>query len=107
MNSPSPETGPAVPEIPVFSVFSNGSEYRDWVGRNCDRCSVCGARDYGPSACELETALSMASMLDGTIPVSLGVEFGAVQSKDFPEYYDLPGRCPKFAPAPPEQEKKS
>ena len=61
-----------------FSVFSNGSEYRDWTARNCDRCSVCGPRDFGPSKCALETALSMASMLDGNIPVSLGVEFGAV-----------------------------
>ena len=81
-----------------FHAFSNGSEYGNWRDENCALCvhDAALAADAKPPTCPLALALGLAYFDDGTIPVALGVEYGAVQSKDFPECYWMPRQCGRF-----------
>jgi len=81
----------------TFRAFSNGSDYSDWKFDNYDRCVLDAAlaEQAKPAECPLAAALIKGYCTDGTIPVVLGVEYGAVQSERFPECYRLPYDCPK------------
>jgi len=64
-----------------FRPFSNGTEYQDWLDRNCDRCQrrkLDG--DYIPKRgnCKLENALSYACVCDGTIPQDVAEQIGVI-----------------------------
>ncbi len=50
--------------------FSCGSQYADWVAANCEECAKASEwyRDGKPAfTCDLEAALSHASIGDGTV----------------------------------------
>ena len=59
--------------------FSNGSQYMDWMGANCDRCTK-GYRERPDgewdTRCDILNALSEANWDDGTIPPSIAVRMG-------------------------------
>lgn len=42
--------------------FSNGTQFMDWIARNCDRCSRCKVNEHGEDAteCDLWDALQAA-----------------------------------------------
>lgn len=52
--------------------FSNGSEFREWTDRNCHGC----ARFTAPPSCELERALALGYIGDGTIPLAIAIRLG-------------------------------
>jgi len=58
--------------------FSNGTQYMDWVGANCDRCTK-GAHRLGPDAlpdCEIELALGEALCGDGSVTDEIAWRMG-------------------------------
>ena len=66
--------------------FSNGGEYRNWVGLNCKGCNKSWFNDErNRSSCNIERALDDADSFDGTIRK---------------EYYDRmgdgSGQCPEL-----------
>ena len=58
--------------------FSSGSQFQDWVGANCDRCTK-GAHRLGADAlpdCEIELALGEAYIGDGNITDEIAARLG-------------------------------
>ena len=53
--------------------FSSGTEYAEWVAANCDRCKY-GFDDW--YNCEIQIALDMAYLDDGTIPGYIAAAIG-------------------------------
>lgn len=66
-----------------FSPFSNGFEFRMWLGHNCQRGKGC--RNYKPNAsssrhgCPIECALALASCSDGEIKAAIGLRGGLLE----------------------------
>ena len=46
-------------------IFSSGSQYGDWVGSNCERCTKYDVNDL--PTCEIDEAIGMAYMGDGMV----------------------------------------
>jgi hypothetical protein len=63
-----------------FAPFSNGFEFRMWLGNNCERGAGC--RSYNPNAsssrhgCPIECALALASCSTGTVKAKIGLRGG-------------------------------
>ena len=65
-------------EIETVRPFDNGSQYADWTGSNCDRCTQ-GVHRLGPDAwytCALEEALATACFGDGEITLDIAKRIG-------------------------------
>lgn len=77
-----------------FSPFSNGSEYRYWKERNCERCTKDYDSKTGKSHCPLEEAIAQAAAGDGTIPRAIADRIGVVA-----ESYAHLGACKELEPA--------
>lgn len=57
-------------KLPRFAVFPNGTSHMIWMERNCDRCVKRydeAKHTKGVSECDIENAISIASVLDGTL----------------------------------------
>lgn len=74
--------------------FSNGSQFSDWEDRNCWRCKKSyhnnppGKREDGydmPYNCELDEAITVAYLGDGTLSEEQGKRIGYTES-DPPHY---------------------
>lgn len=50
------------------SIFSNGSQYMDWMDRNCCECAK--------EVCEYQRAISVAAIDDGTISNEIAKRMG-------------------------------
>jgi len=58
--------------------FSGGSQCRNWISSNCDRCAK-GAHRLGPDAlpdCEIELAIGEAYFDDGNITDTIAARMG-------------------------------
>lgn len=63
--------------------FSSGSQYADWTGCNCDRCTK-GAARLGPDAlptCEIELALGEAYFGSGKVSAEIAQRMGHTDHK--------------------------
>lgn len=66
-----------------FAPFSNGHEFRMFLGRNCQHGQGC--RSYNPNAgtsrdgCPMEVALSVAACFDGEIKAKHGLRCGILE----------------------------
>lgn len=58
--------------------FSQGTQYLDWNCANCCTCARYNVKDgeVVEPVCELEEALSLACVLDGTIEPEIAVRLG-------------------------------
>jgi len=61
-----------------FRPFANGSQWMDWEGANCARCtkSEMDADGLWPLRCEVLRALLEAQMGDGTVSEEMGARMG-------------------------------
>lgn len=91
--------------IPDFSLFPNGTGYRLWNERNCARCLKRFDETKhltGASECDIETAIALASALDGTLlhcgqtPVNKADAIARRLHWDGRSY--LQHDCPEFVP---------
>jgi hypothetical protein len=67
--------------------FYCGSQFGDWIDRNCSRCSKYDP-DEATGECEIDDALGMAYLGDGEISEEIARRMGydeAVYSWDCPE----------------------
>lgn len=55
--------------------FSNGSQYDDWEGSNCDRCTK-GTEAEGRFTCPIRDALFMAFWDDGRVTPEIAQRMG-------------------------------
>ena len=65
--------------------FSNGSEYVDWLSRNCYRCSL-------ETGCPMRRGLQAAYYGDGRLPLELAHRIG-VDAPPRDGWVDLALRC--------------
>lgn len=87
-----------------FRPFSNGEEFRMWLGGNCQRGHR-GCRHYNPDAessrhgCPIEVALAKASIFDGTIPAKTALRGGFLDAGPRGQLVrpdDWDGQCPEY-----------
>lgn len=62
----------------TMTPFSKGSQYADWQDMNCCRCVKYVASNQEDQCCPIEWVLSIASIGDGTIPLSIARRMHAV-----------------------------
>lgn len=74
------------------SPFSNGSEWRHWRSQNCDQCRKDFDEEKGRTYCDIEMALALACVDDGTIPADIAKRSGLDQP------WDSRPLCPEFEP---------
>ena len=55
--------------------FHCGSQFMDWIDRNCYRCAK-GIMDPAPYPCELQEALDEAAALDGSLAEDIAKRIG-------------------------------
>ena len=55
--------------------FSNGGQFMDWCASNCDRC-VLGNANRESGACDIEQALALAYLDDGTVSEDIARRMG-------------------------------
>jgi hypothetical protein len=55
-------------------IFSCGTQYADWVGSNCERCTKYDANDL--PTCEIDEAIGMAYMDDGKVTEEIAIRAG-------------------------------
>ena len=83
-----------------WSIFPNGTSFMMWRDRNCDRCKKGYNEDKHPSGqnhdCPIEQAISVASMLDGTLQPENREEIARRLKWDGETY--LEHDCPEFDP---------
>ena len=67
--------------------FSNGSEYRFWLSKNCEQCkkNVEVHGDEYTAHCEIEEALAIAAVTDGHIAQDIYKRMGDPLKFDCPE----------------------
>jgi hypothetical protein len=66
---------------PSIRPFANGSQFADWTGCNCDRCTK-GAHLLGPDdwpTCEIELALGEAYLGDGKVTADIARRMGQTE----------------------------
>lgn len=63
-----------------FFPFSNATQYMDWRARNCDRCTKDYDADTETCHCEIEYAVSLASIGNGSIGGLSAVRMGFLDS---------------------------
>ena len=58
--------------------FSNGSEFMDWHGRNCDKCIYYENESTSPedARCELAYCMDVAAGITGEVPLWVAREVG-------------------------------
>ena len=71
-------------------IFSSGSESIDWQDRNCYKCKKNYDSEKEIVHCEIEEALSVASLTDGRIDKKLADKIGFVDGF----FQDCPERIP-------------
>lgn len=74
-----------------YHPFSNGTQYMDWEASNCASCSK--SRDEWPLACDLQEALGLACIGDGTISEEIARRVGYLDNR---ERFGWP--CPEHDP---------
>ncbi len=68
-----------MPEAERKSPFSKGSQFGDWVCRNCHNC-----RKYDQAkepTCEIDIALGLAYLSDGNVPAEIYQRMGAAENE--------------------------
>lgn len=56
--------------------FSSGSQYGDWKSSNCARCKKFDPNCARPEACEIDYAVGVAYLDDGTVSVEIARRMG-------------------------------
>jgi hypothetical protein len=75
--------------------FSNGSQYMDWLARNCDRCSLnYDHENQATRGCEIEEALSFACIDDGKVSAEIARRCGITAGTRTHYTWDCPERRP-------------
>jgi hypothetical protein len=86
-----------------FQPFSNGTEHRMWLARNCEL----GCRNYRPDAttsrhgCPMEVSMSLAAASDGQMPARHGLRCGLLEPAHNGLLHTAEGdpttwRCPEY-----------
>ena len=70
--------------------FSDGSQYADWRAMNCAHCALYD-QDHYTGRCEIDGALGLADVGDGTVPAEIARRMGYVPGHLF-------WRCPESQP---------
>lgn len=60
----------------LITPFYCGSQYIDWVGRNCDNCQMGYDENHGKYKCHIQGAFDHASISDGYINKDIFIESG-------------------------------
>lgn len=91
--------------------FSNGSQYADWLQRNCDKCALYSEEK---PECDIDIAFLHAQVNGGSIPEEIAKRCGYTEAhKDFhadprnnapPYTWDCPERTAEKPPPPPFQD---
>lgn len=80
----------ATTKIEKATPFSCGSQFADWKECNCERCKKYTEMITKPPKCDIDFALSVAYIDDGTIPAEIAQRMG---------YFDNRGKyvwmCPE------------
>lgn len=74
--------------------FHCGSQYMDWLDRNCDRCTKGYDHERQESHCEIEEAMSFACIDDGCISTALARRCGITEETRTHYTWDCPEREP-------------
>ena len=70
-------------ETETMRPFNNGTQFADWLARNCERCAK-GADPNNPPPileCDIDQALLEGYFGDGRIPLAIAERMGAVANK--------------------------
>jgi hypothetical protein len=78
--------------------FPEQARFLDWVMSNCDRCQKGSLNNDDRTICDLESALEVAILSDGTVAGDIAARLGV------PEDTGTCWQCLEFVPAPPEQD---
>ncbi len=77
--------------------FSCGSQFADWESLNCDRCVIGYDNENGAFRCDLQEAIGLAHIGDGTISATEAKSIGHAEAhKD--EGYPYGWPCTVFKP---------
>jgi hypothetical protein len=83
-----------------WSIFPNGTSFMMWLDQNCDRCRKGDlsklAKDGSNPLCEIETEISLSSVLDGKLRPEKRETIGPRLKWDGHTY--LKHDCPEFEP---------
>lgn len=92
--------------LPAYALFPNGTSFMVWYEQNCDRCLKCPKAEIlkqgTNEACAIETAISLASVTDGTLlhdgytPMNKADALAKRLNWDGQSY--LESDCPEFVP---------
>jgi len=74
--------------------FACGTQFMDWERRNCERCAKAWADDE--FHCDLQKALSLGAVGDGTITTEVARRIGFTDPLRFS--WDCPERTADFPP---------
>ncbi len=78
--------------------FSNGTEFQSWKATNCERCRLGYDREHPMGwQCQIEAAIDLASIKDGTIAPSIAKRMG-YDSDTFELAWACPEKQPYAAP---------
>lgn len=81
-----------------WSIFPNGTSFLMWYDQNCDRCRKCDmsklASDGSNPQCDIETEISLASVMDGCLREEKRATIGPRLKWDGRTY--LEHDCPEF-----------
>jgi hypothetical protein len=69
--------------------FSTGSQFADWLDRNCERC-VKYEPEGAAGACSIDAALLTAQITDGSVPDEIAERLGYEPDKNYYTWY-----CPE------------
>ena len=73
--------------------FHCGSQFADWLGRNCDGC-VKYDPEEATGECEIDEALGVAFLGDGSVSVEIGRRMGAI-GNELALTWDCPEKEPR------------
>lgn len=71
--------------------FSCGTQYGDWVERNCEVCLLYDREKAG--GCEIDDALGLALFGDGTVSEEIAERMGATDPRAYS--WECPERQPR------------